>query len=285
MLNRGFIAASGRNQGARFARARNLAGLAVALAFVPFAFAIQPDVQQIVSRSIAATQADWQQLPDFSDIERDADTRGGATTSKTYEVTIIDGTPYSRLVAVDDKALSPAQQAREAEKLRRATEKRAGESRSQRARRLAQYQNGRNRILNLLRAMASAFNFSIQGEGQLEGHDVYIILATPRPGYVPTSRETRVLTGMRGELWIGKGDYKWVKVKAEVVKPVPFGWFLAKVDPGTSFVVEQGAVGQGLWLPERLRVKVNATVLFFPKGYIHEETYRNYHRVSHSSTF
>ena len=86
---------------------------------------------------------------------------------------------------------------------------------------------------------------------------------------------------MRGRLWIGKSDDKWVKVEAEVVKPVPFGWFLAKVDPGTSFVVVQSRVANGLWLPSRLRVAVKAKFLWFPKGYIHEEMYRDYHQVLH----
>ena len=275
-----FTSASGRNQSGGFSQ-RSLAALAFALAFVPFAYSIEPNVQQIISHSIVATEADWQQVPHFSDIERDADTRGGSTTSRTYEVTIIDGSPYSRLVAVNDEALSPDQRAREDRKLRRVTEKRAKESRSQRAKRLAQYQDGRNRIFNLLRAMASAFDFRIQGEARLEGRDVYVIAATPRPGYTPTSRETRILTGMRGKLWIDRNDDRWVKVEAEVVKPVPFGWFLAKVNPGTSFVVVQSQVANGVWLPQRLRVEVKAKVLMFPKGYIHEETYRDYHQVSH----
>jgi len=268
-----------RSEGCRFPQ-RVLAFLVLALAFVPFGFSIQHDVQQIIQRSIAATEADWREIPHFSDTERDTDTRGGTTTSRTYEVTVIDGSPYSRLVAIDDKPLSPVEQTREAQKLRRATEKRTKESQSQRAKRLAQYQNGRNRIFNLLRAMVSAFDFRIQQEGRLDGRDVYVIEATPRPGYTPTSRETRVLTGMRGKLWIDKSDYKWVKVEAEVVKPVPFGWFLAKVNPGTFFVVEQGLVAKGLWLPRRVRVEVRAKVLWFPKAYIHEETYRDYHQVS-----
>ena len=260
-------------------RQRVSAVLCLALTFASSAYSIQPDVQQIIRHSVAATEADWQQLSHFSDTERDADIRGRSTTSRTYEVTIIDGSPYSRLVAVNDQALSPAEQAREAQKLRRVTEKRSRESASQRAKRLAQDQNGRNRIFNLLRSMASAFDFKIQGEGRLEGHDVYVITATPRPGYAPTSRETRVLTGTRGKLWIDKGDYKWVKVEAEVVKPVPFGWFIAKVDPGTSFLVQQSHVPNGPWLPQRVRVEVKAKVLLFPKGYIHEETFQEYRQI------
>jgi hypothetical protein len=135
-----------------------------------------------------------------------------------------------------------------------------------------------------MRAMAIAFDFKVAGEERLEGHNVYVLEATPRPGYQPNSRETKVLTGMRGRLWIDKDDYQWVKVEAEVVKPVWFGWFIAKVIPGTSFVVDQAHVMKGLWLPRHFRVEVKAKLLWARKTYIHDETYRDYQLTSALST-
>jgi len=261
-----------------------LAYLWVVLAFVPFAFSIQPNTQQIVRLSVAATEADWQAVSHFSDIERDADTKGGSTTSKTYQVLMIDGSPYSRLIAFDDDPLSPVEQARESAKLQRVIAKRAIESASQRAKRLADYQEDRNRMFALMRGMAQAFDFKLLGEDRLNGNDVYVLEATPRPGYQPTSRETKVLTGMRGRLWIAKDNYQWVKVEAQVLKPVVFGWFIAKVMPGTRFLLEQGLVEKGLWLPSHFRVEVQAKVLWLSKGYIHDETYRDYRKISPLST-
>jgi hypothetical protein len=261
-----------------------LATLWLALALAPFAFSIQCDTRQIVRLSVAATEADWKAIPHFSDIERDADTKGGSTTSKTYQVLMIDGTPYSRLIAVNDEPLSPAEQARECERMRRVIAKRAGESASQRAKRLAEYQENRNRMFALMRGMIWAFDFKVTGEERLEGHNVYVLEATPRPGYQPNRRETKVLAGMRGRLWIDTDNYQWVKVEAEVLKPVVFGWFIAKVMPGTSFVVDQGFVAKGLWLPTHFRVEVKARVFWLPKGYIHDETYRDYRQISPLST-
>ena len=136
----------------------------------------------------------------------------------------------------------------------------------------------------LMRAMGEAFDFKLAGEERLEDHDVYVFEATPRPEYQPNNRETKVLTGMKGTLWIDRDNYQWVKVEAEVVKPVPFGWFIAKVMPGTSFVLEQGLVTKGLWLPKHFRLEIKAKVLWLPKGYVHDETYRDYRQTLPSST-
>jgi hypothetical protein len=263
---------------------RVLVYLWLALAFVPLAFSVERNTEEIIRLSIAAAEADWKAIPDFSDIERDADTRGGLASSKTYQVLMIDGSPYYRLIAVNDQPLSPAEQARESEKLERVIAKRGGESEKQRAKRLAQYQEELNRIFNLMRAMGEAFDFKLAGEERLEDHDVYVFEATPRPEYQPISRETKILTGMKGTLWIDKDNYQWVRVEAEVLKPVAFGWFIAKVMPGTSFVLEQDLVTKGVWLPKHFRLEIKAKVLWLPKGYVHDETYRDYRQISPFST-
>ena len=263
---------------------RVLVCLWFALAFVPLAFSVEPNTQEIIRLSIAAAEADWKAISDFSDIERDADTRGGMPTSKTYQVLMIEGSPYYRLIAVNDQPLSPAEQVREGEKLERVIAKRSDESEKQRAKRLAQYQEELNRISVLMRAMAEAFDFKLAGEERVEDHGVYVFEATPRPEYQPINRETKLLTGMKGTLWIDKDNYQWVKAEAEVLKPVAFGWFIAKVLPGTSFVLEQGIVRKGVWLPKHFRLEIKAKVLWLPKGYIHDETYRDYRPISPFST-
>ena len=65
--------------------------------------------------------------------------------------------------------------------------------------------------------LTKAFNFTLEGEQKLGPYDVYVLKATRRPGYVPPNRETRVLTGMEGRLWVDKKSYQWVKVEAHVI--------------------------------------------------------------------
>ncbi len=110
--------------------------------------------------------------------------------------------------------------------------------------------------------LVQAFTFRPLGRERLGPHEVYVLEATPRPGYVPPNRETRVLTGMQGKLWIDTKTFQWVKVEAEVIHPVWIEGFLARVDPGTRFELEYAPVSDDVWLPTRFVMKSRAKILF-----------------------
>ena len=131
-----------------------------------------------------------------------------------------------------------------------------------------------------MRDMWRAFDFKLIGEELVNGHNCYVLEATPNSSYRPTSNETKVLTGMRGKMWIDTREYQWVKVQAQVFRPVAFGLFFAHVQPGTEFMLEQAPVDEEVWLPLRLVTQVRATALmFWSKMYSRSETYSNYRRI------
>ena len=133
----------------------------------------------------------------------------------------------------------------------------------------------------MMHDMWTAFDFKFIGEELVNGHNCYVLEATPRSGYRPTSYETKVLTGMRGKMWIDSREYQWVKVQAQVFRPVAFGFFLAHVQPGTELILEQEPVDNEVWLPLRLVTEVRATALmFWSKKYSRSEIYSNYRRIS-----
>lgn len=88
------------------------------LLFAVSGFALQTGISQLVRASISSVEADWKAEPHFSYIERDVNEKGDVTSSKTYRVCMIDGSPYFRLVAVGGEPLPPAEQVQEGEKLR-----------------------------------------------------------------------------------------------------------------------------------------------------------------------
>jgi len=129
----------------------------------------------------------------------------------------------------------------------------------------------------MLKEMVDAFDFRLAGEAHVEGHDCWVLDAEPKPGYQPKSRETKVLTGMKGRLWVDKSQYQWVRVEAEVMRPVNMYGFFAKVGPGTHFALEQAPVAGNLWLPTHFSVKVKASALgFINENSTDDETYRDY---------
>ncbi len=218
------------------------------------------DVQEVIRRSVAANQTDFQASPQFSHKETD---REDGNPAKTYEVEIIQGSPYHRLIAINGEPLPPAEQRQQAQKMEKAIQKRKRESAQERAERIAKWQKERKEQQLMLAEMAKAFDYTFLGDGTLNGHSVYMFSAEPKPTYEPPNQRAKVLTGMHGKLWIDEQDYHWVKVEAEVVKPVYFEGFLARVDPGTRFVLEKQPVANGVWEPTRFSVSVASRILGF----------------------
>jgi hypothetical protein len=233
----------------------------------------------IIARSAQATQADWEADPRYDCLEQDRTGKG----NKTYEDLMIDGSPYQQLVAVNGSPLTPAQQAEEKQKMQQAISKRKSESPQERAQRVAKYQQGRKRDHAMMDDLTKAFDFTLRGQGKLDGHDVYVLDARPRPGYQPDTTQTQVLTGMKGRLWIDTKTFQWVKVEAEVIHPVSIDGFIARVEPGTRFELEKIPVADGVWLPKHFAMRSHAKVLFvFGHDGSEEETYSRYHPQTQS---
>ena len=242
-----------------------------------------PDAREIIRFSCQVNNRDWDALPKYShretDISSKVDANGKpkAKSSKTYEVLMVDGSPYQKLIALNGSPLSPQDQQKEEAKVKKEIARRQREPPAERASRIGRYRRERQDEHLLMNEMINAFTYKLNGEDQVDGHPVYVLDATPRPDYHPPNRKAKVLTGMKGRLWVEKQNYHWVKVEAEVTKPVNFDYFIAKVGPGTRFQFEQAPVDGNFWLPKRFIQTVNARILGI-KSYRtrEEETYSDY---------
>ena len=221
------------------------------------AFATDPDADTIIRRSGEAIRSDWQAAPRFNYLERDLERQG----TRTYQVTMILGSPYRRLIEINQQPLSASGRETEEQKLDRVIAKRRGESKAQRERRRADYEQGRQRDYRLVEEFSRAFRFKVIGEETVNSHVAYVLLATPKPDYRPVDKETKVLTGMRGRLWIDKATFQWVKVEADVIHPVSIEGFVATVEPGTRFELEKAPVSGSIWLPTHFAVRSKARIL------------------------
>jgi hypothetical protein len=249
--------------------------LVVVLSAAAFA---QRGVDTIIQRSVEANAADWKAAPNYDYFERDLQHGGG---TRTYEELMIFSSPYQRLVALNGKPLPPEQQAQEQQELEAVVVERQKESEQERVRRIAQYEKDRKRDHLLMEQLTTAFDFRLAGEQKLGPYEVYVLKATPRPGYEPPNIEAKVLTGMEGKLWIDKKTFQWVKVEATVIRPVSIEGFLAQVEPGTRFELEKMPVTDSIWLPKHFAMKSQAKVLFFfTRKSQADETYYGYHKAT-----
>ena len=261
-----------------FAKAVRLQTLV--LVCIASAFGAPPTVQEIITQSIEKYESNWKAAPQYTFTERDAVTENGKVSRRTFKVLMIDGSPYNQLIAEDGESLTGGRAAAEKKKLEQEVSRRSRETPSARRQRIAAYERDRQQEHALMRDMWRAFDFKVIGQEMVSGYNCYVLEATPRPGYRPTSSETKVLTGMRGKMWIDVRDYQWVKVQAQVFRPVAIGLFFAHVQPGTEFMLEQAPVDDEVWLPLRFVTEVRATALmFWSKKYSRSEAYSNYRRI------
>ena len=248
-----------------------------------------PDARDIVRRSIERDPS-FSRLRDYTFHERsierslDSSRRVVSTKSEVREVLILFGEPYGRLIEKDGKALTPEEDRKEQEKLDKFTAKRQKESERQRQERLAEMEKRRKRGFEFLQEILDAYDFRIAGEDQIDSNAVWAIAATPRAGYKPRNFRSKFLAKVNGIFWIDRESYDWVKVQAEVMDTVSFGFGLARIHKGTTIEVCQSRNAVGVWLPKSVVLRFSARMALVKKLTGETEvTFDNYRRFQAES--
>ncbi len=180
--------------------------------------------------------------------------------SKTYEVMTLYDEQVRRLIAKNGQPLTGNDAAKEEEKIQKFIDKRKKESAEDRQKRLDKQEKEREKARQFVREVSEAYNFRVLKMEEREGREDYVIDAEPRPGFQPHSREAKVLPKFRFRVWIDKAQEQWVKLDAESIDTVSFGWFLARLRKGARVLIEQTYVNDDVWLPRHVNVTFDARV-------------------------
>src|ERR1700722_9300406 len=221
----------------------------------------QPDAREIVRKSVELDQSNWQRMKDYTWIarqtDRDLDSSGRVKSEKTdeWETVVIYGEPHRRMLRRDCKPLSASDQRKEQAKLDQAVAKRANETTEQRTHREAEYEKDREKDREFLREVPDLFDFKLLGEEKIDGHDVWVISATPKPGAQPKHGDAKPLLKVQAKMWIDKAEYQWVRLEAETTATISFGLFIVRLNPGAKLIFEQTRVNDEVWLPKRELVR------------------------------
>lgn len=224
----------------------------------------QADAREVIRRAVAADERNWKVARNYTFSERvnlrylDSQGRVKSQEVRIQDVMLLDGSPYRRLVARNDRPLPPGDEKKEQEKLARSIAERREETAAQRAQRLAEYDRRPEWQREAWRELPEAFDFRLAGEEVWDGNGLYVIEATPRQGYQPRSRTAKVLAHLQGKLWVDKQDYHLVKAEMEVVDTISVGLFLVRVAKGSRAAFEQTRVNDEVWLPRHVRAFASA---------------------------
>jgi hypothetical protein len=248
--------------------------------------ALAQDATEIIRRASDRDFTNFESRKNYTYQERTEvrqyDGKGKLTKTEveTNEILILEGQPYEKLIARNDKPLSEKDANKEQKKLDNEVDKRKHQS----AKEKAKLEKERLEEKKYLREFTEAFDFKIVGEDAVSGKPTWVISVIPKPGYRPTESDAKMFTKLRGKVWIDKGEYHWVKAEGEATDTLSFGFFLFRVAPGATVSFEQTSVNGEVWLPSRISVRAEARIAILKK--MHAEidiTYRDYKKFQADS--
>jgi hypothetical protein len=237
--------------------------LVLAIVVVSFARA-QEDPVEIMRRSVMADNRNEELRRNYTwkvlTVSREDN---GKTHSKLEEVLPIGGRPYTHPVEKDGRPLPP-DEARKAQKaLDDAMRERNKLTPEQREAAAARAKARRAKDREEIRRIPDAFHFRVLAEEVLNGRPVWHIEAKPRRDY--KGPNAFIYRNVEGTLWIDKKDYQWVKIEADSLDTISFGWFLARIGKGTRIEFEFSRVNDEVWAPKSLSLRATGRLALLKK--------------------
>lgn len=223
-----------------------------------------PNIHQMV-KNLAQNELQASEHPAhyYGYIERNITPDGSNTVE---EIATPQGS-VDRLIEVDNHPPDPQQLSQNQELLKQLP----GDRQLQQSR-LKDQQNNRQRRDNVLKDIPQAFIYSYGGRDQ-QGR--IILKFQPSPDFEPSSRQSLILQGMAGELWVDPSTERMVKISGSLIEDVKIGWgFLARLNKGGTFRMEQSQGPDGTWHQMLLSVHFDGTVLIFKHIHIRVEQIR-----------
>ena len=180
--------------------------------------------------------------------------------SQTKEMIETRNWLIGRLILLNHKPLRPKQQQKENDRLR----KLLTDPSSLRALQKREHRD-EERVRGMMRALPDAFIYEYAGTEREECcGELVRVKFRPNPKFEPPSLASRIYQGMEGTILVDPRVCRLVRVEAELVRDVEFGWGLfGRLYRGGTFLLEQRDVGGGRWAMTTLALHFTGKVLLF----------------------
>jgi hypothetical protein len=176
-------------------------------------------------------------------------------TQSLLEVETVDG-PVDRVFARNGKALDPAAQKKETDRLNNLLH-----NPSDQARMKQDHDAEEQRVQRLIAAMPDAFLYDYDGPAE-EGS--VRLSFRPNPAYNPPTYEARVYHALTGEVWIQTNSKRLLKIDAHIVSEIDFGFgILGRIEKGGKFQIQREQVSENRWKTSVVDVHVSGHIIFF----------------------
>ncbi len=192
-------------------------------------------------------------------VEQKLDASGRATSESVKVFEVYPGLPgeerYRRLVEENGRRVMPdalAQQDRERQKDAESyVRSQASEARREKTAR--EHEKRRQRYATAVDDLFRVYDIRMIQREAIDGHTVILATLDPRQNVKPLTDDGKIMRNFRARAWVSESDYELVRVEAEAIRDVSFGWgVLARVHQGTVASYERRKVNNEVWLPAKV---------------------------------
>jgi hypothetical protein len=205
-------------------------------------------------------------------VVEELDDRGGAKSrrEKEYDVTLLGGIPYLRLVKLDGRALPP-------------TELRAEEDRDRKLREQADVNRPAGKKGDgtgyFTPGMAARFQFRVEREEWVGDRRCWVLSFRSKPDQPSSKLSERVINKLGGRFWVDQLEAEVVRVEADLSERIAlWGGFIGTLDVFRMSL--QRARGEdGMWYNELGTLRVEGRKLLTPIRFSANEESGNFKRA------
>jgi hypothetical protein len=163
-------------------------------------------------------------------------------------------TIYRRLVAVDGRAVTPAESsrldARHSREASYARERREMETPAERNQRLRRAIKARREAAEGYEDFFRVYELSDAARVPLDGFDTIVVTLTPRAAAEPRTDLGRQMKKWAGRAWTDVATAQLVRIEVEAREDVTFGLgVIGRVHKGSRAWYRRAPIGDGTWLP------------------------------------
>lgn len=200
----------------------------------------------------------------------------------TKEIVETRSGAVARLIAVGGRPLSAAQRSQEIDRLHALAIDPAVEVHRRRSE-----ARDSARVEKFLRLLPDAFLYRSAGAVETPQGTMVRLAFTPNPKFSPPDFESRILTGIRGEVWIDPAQIRIAKIQGRIFTSVDFGWgILGSLSPGGTMLLEQSKTPECGWQMTHLELHLDGKALLFKRVHIAmNETAADYRPIPREWTY
>ncbi len=186
-------------------------------------------------------------------------------TDTTKEIVETKQGGVARLVALGNHPLNATQAETELQRLRELAADPAAQQH-----RLHNEERDAARLTAVMRLLPDAYTNQYEGSAQTPNGIAIRMSFTPNPHFSPPTLESRILTGIRGEIWIDPADLRVVRIEGHLFRAVDYGWgILGTLYPGGTIRIEQSKTQECGWQLSNLTLNMTGKELMLKSLRVH----------------